>query len=66
MKFKPKSINPIWIHRLLRLAFGAIFIAVGLQSNGELAPLIFGAIFIITAFLKPIGCLGGNCTVDEK
>ncbi len=64
--FKNIKLSPLWLYRLVRWAFGAFFIAIGIMYKDAWAAYIFGGLFIITSFFKPVGCAGGNCGVDNK
>jgi hypothetical protein len=66
MKAFTKNMPSIWIYRLVRWAFGAFFIAIGFVYEDAWAAFIFGGLFIVTSFFKPIGCLGGNCSIDTN
>lgn len=63
---KNKSLSPLWMYRLVRWAFGAFFIAIGIMYKDAWVAYIFGGLFIITSFFKPVGCIGGACGVDKK
>ncbi len=64
--FKNKTLSSIWMYRLVRWAFGAFFIAIGVLYKDAWAAFIFGGLFIVTSFFKPVGCVGGNCSIDNK
>ena len=64
--FKYKTLSPVWMHRLVRCAFGAFFIAIGILYKDAWAAFIFGGLFIVTSFFKPVGCVGGNCSIDSS
>jgi hypothetical protein len=63
---KNKTLSSVWMYRLVRWAFGVFFIIIGILYNDAWAAYIFGGLFIITSFLKPVGCVGGSCRVDKR
>ena len=54
--------SPLWMYRLVRWAFGAFFIAIGMLYKDAWAAYFFGGLFIITSFFKPTRCLGSDCS----
>ena len=64
--YKYKTLSSVWMYRLVRWAFGAFFIAIGILYKDAWAAYIFGGLFIVTSFFKPIGCVDGNCSTDNK
>ena len=64
--FSKLTFSPVLMFRLVRWAFGAFFITVGLIYKDAWAAYLFGGLIIITSFFKPIGCAGANCSVDAK
>lgn len=63
---KNKLLSPLWMYRLVRWAFGAFFIAIAILYKDAWVAYIFGGLFIITSFFKPVGCIGGDCGVEKK
>ncbi len=63
---KNNSLSPIWMYRLVRWAFGTFFIVIAIIYKDAWVAYIFGGLFLITSFFKPVGCIGGNCGVDIK
>ncbi len=63
---KNNSLSPVWMYRLVRLAFGAFFTAIAIMYKDAWVAYIFGGLFIITSFFKPVGCIGGECGIDKK
>lgn len=63
MKF---NISPLLIYRLVRLAFGIFFIAVGFMYPDGWPCFLFGGLFIATAFLRKPGCVGDSCGVEAR
>ena len=63
--FAFKSISDVWIFRLIRWAYGILFIIIGFLYNDAWAAFIFGGIFIITSFFKPT-CGSGQCVLNNK
>ncbi len=54
------------MYRLVRWIFGLFFILVGILYPDAWAAYIFGALFLITSFLKPVGCAGANCSIEDN
>lgn len=52
-------------HRIIRWGFGALFTVGGIvyYNQGGLVAILFGAIFIVTGFLRPKRCLQQDCEV---
>ncbi len=63
---KNNSLSNVWMYRLVRLAFGAFFIAIAIIYKDAWVAYIFGGLFIFTTFFKPVGCIGGDCGVNKK
>lgn len=61
--FSKFRLSPLWFYRLVRWGFGGFFIVVGAVYEGAWAAYIFGALFIITSFLKPTRCVGNDCSI---
>lgn len=62
-----KEINRVIIfNRLLRSAFGTLFISVGViyYNEGGWAAILFGAIFLVTGFFRPKKCLEEGCDIN--
>ena len=57
----------IWFSRLVRWSFGVVFIVSGIVHYDSKAwlTIAFGAVILITGFLKPKRCIGG-CPVDQR
>ena len=53
-----KKIDPIWLHRIIRIAGGIGFISMATQFEGSWPLYGFGGIMLITAFIKPRRCYG--------
>jgi hypothetical protein len=53
-----KNINPIWLHRFIRIVGGSGYIITATQFEGSWPLYIFGGIMLITAFIKPKRCYG--------
>ena len=52
--------------RLLRWAFGALFITLGIvfyDDSGWLA-IFFGVVFLVTGFFRPKRCLEEGCKIS--
>lgn len=51
------KINPIWVHRLVRLALSGFLLTMAFlyQDAWPLYPI--GGIVLITVFLRPVRCL---------
>jgi hypothetical protein len=62
--FKNKSHSAIWFYRLVRWAFAAFFIAVGFLYQDAWVAFIFGGIFLVTSFFKPVRCLQDGCNIN--
>src|SRR5688572_11629262 len=60
------TLSPVLVFRLVRWAFGAFIIIVGLIYKDAWATYLFGGLIIITSFFKPIGCAGTNCQLETK
>ena len=52
------------MYRLVRWAFAAFFISIGLLYKDAWAAIVFGGIFLVTGFFKPTRCLGENCDIN--
>ncbi len=63
--FSKPLLSPIAMYRLVRWAFGLFFITIGFLYEDAWAAFIFGGVFIVTSFFKPVGCIGGNCGINE-
>lgn len=61
MKLSKIGISALWFYRLVRLGFGAFFIAVGFIYKDAWITFVFGAIFIATAFIKSPRCIDESC-----
>jgi hypothetical protein len=60
------KINPVVFYRLVRIAFALLFTGVGMFYKDGWPAYIFAAIFLITALMKPRGCVGESCSFDNQ
>ncbi|ULQ50610.1 hypothetical protein [Flavihumibacter fluvii] len=58
-----KKIDPIWLHRIIRISGGLGFIAIATQFEGSWPLYIFGGIMLVTAFIRPKRCYG-ECEIN--
>lgn len=63
--FYKMKFSSIWMYRLVRWAFGALFIAIGFFYEDAWSAYIFGALFIATSFYKRPRCLDNNCSITN-
>jgi hypothetical protein len=59
-----KKIDPVWLHRIIRFGGGIALIVVATQFKDAWALYGFGAIMIITGFVRPKRCLG-ECSTGQ-
>ena len=66
MKLFIKHLPVIWIYRIIRVAFGILFTVVGIKyyNEGGWPAILFGALFLVTAFLRPRRCMADNCNSE--
>ena len=53
-----KKINPVWLHRIIRVSGGLAFIIIATQYEDSWPLYGFGGLLLITAFIKPRRCYG--------
>ncbi len=60
--------NTIWFSRILRWTLGLFFIGVGVwyYREGAWPAILFGAVFIVTGFLRPRRCIDDNCALPGQ
>lgn len=61
-----EKINPVIAYRVIRLAFAGLFIWIGSRYEDGWPAYFLAVILLITAFLKPVGCVGNNCDIDSN
>lgn len=67
MKQPVKSTNiVIWVSKILRWALGALFIAWGFSEGPDWYTIVFGAIILLTGFLRPRRCIDGHCEISSR
>jgi hypothetical protein len=55
----------IWFSRILRWALGVLFIVMGIRTGNDGYAISFGAIILLTGFLRPRRCLEeDSCSND--
>jgi len=59
-------INPVWLYRVVRIGFGAIFATVGFLYEDAWPAYLFAAIFFITAFMRPRRCVEDQCSTNDR
>lgn len=60
--------NTIGLSRIVRWTLGAFFVGAGIAyfNEGGWPAILFGAVFIVTGFFKPVRCIGDNCSLPEQ
>jgi hypothetical protein len=59
-------INPVVFYRLVRISFALLFTGVGMFYKDGWPAYIFAAIFLLTALMKPRGCVGDSCSLRNE
>ena len=57
----------ILFSRLLRWAFGILFISLGMvyYEEGTWPAILFGTVFFMTGFFRPKRCLDEGCEIES-
>lgn len=51
----------LWASRIIRWGFGLALIYFGGGLEGQWPALVFGGIFFLSGFFRPVRCIDGQC-----